>query len=173
MLTPDRLRSIVFGLLCLLAPVALAAPAQAVKAGRDASRAQRWTRSPAKVVVATASTRCTRVCVHMLDIVYRYEALGREHTGTRVWFGDPSLPTKVAAEQMVAEFAPGKAIEVFVDPEDPDEAALFVGRPGPRTWVTAAAPVAAYAAAWLGYLAAVFLIRWIGPRSSGSVARPS
>lgn len=173
MLTPDRLRSIIFWLLWLLAPVALVAPVQALKAGRDANRAQRWTRSPARVVVATASSRCARVCVHMADIVYRYEAGGRERTGDRVWFGDPSLPSKVEAEQLVAQFAPGTTIEVFVDPQDPAQAAVFVGRPGPRTWVTAVAPVAAYAVAWVAYLAAIFLIRWIGPRSSGSLTKPS
>lgn len=57
-------------------------------------------------------------------IQYEYEAGGAKRTGSHVGIGDAAQTGYAAAMRQTALYPVGKAVEVIVDPANPDNAAL-------------------------------------------------
>ena len=57
-------------------------------------------------------------------IRYRYRAGGRDLQGARIGLGGQPLTTRVLAGAMAARYPVGARVDVFVDPRDPESAAL-------------------------------------------------
>lgn len=89
-----------------------------------------WSPTPGVIVtnfVSTYTTRDTKTGAtydHMSrNMKYTYEVDGRAYEGSDYGFGDET----VATVDFDAKYPVGTAVTVFYDPEDPSQAALFVG----------------------------------------------
>jgi hypothetical protein len=81
-------------------------------------------------------------------ITYRYEAGGAVRTGGRIGFETHYFANRGAAEKHLAQWPVGSEVTVYVNPDDPDEAALT--REAPGGWWVVGLFVALAAAVALG-----------------------
>lgn len=72
-----------------------------------------------------------------LAITYRYTFEEAEYTSERYGVGTQALPAESDghAVQLAGQYPPGRELEVFVDPEDPESAVLARGGTG-KAWAT-------------------------------------
>jgi hypothetical protein len=61
------------------------------------------------------------------DVEYEYSVGDRELTGTRIAYSKPIYDSPEGAANYVEELAPGKAVRVYCDPNDPSHSVLEPG----------------------------------------------
>jgi len=59
-----------------------------------------------------------------VDIRYQYQVSGKSFEGKRIKFGGQGGMTRVMAEQLVAKYPAGAAVDVYYDPRSPAKSAL-------------------------------------------------
>ncbi len=87
-----------------------------------------WSRTSGKIVTSTFSQpdvpRKGGETDATVDIRYQYQVSGKNFKGKRVKFGGQGGMTQFAAEQLVAKYPVGAAVQVYYDPKSPLHAAL-------------------------------------------------
>lgn len=59
------------------------------------------------------------------EVHFEYEVDGRFHQGKRVSFeSEPSFPSRAKAEGFLEVYPPGSAVDVYYNPDQPDESVL-------------------------------------------------
>lgn len=62
----------------------------------------------------------------IFELHYNYEVQGQTYAGNRYKFhGDPVFKSKKDAEELVADYPPGKKITVYYQPDDPQQAVII------------------------------------------------
>lgn len=97
----------------------------------------RWIKTPGKVITSALEIKVDRTpgetgsrqkWIPVVSFSYDYE--GKSYVGDRYASGPPSTPSQDGQQPsaelnaIVAQYAPGSAIEVFVNPGDPAEAVI-------------------------------------------------
>lgn len=87
-----------------------------------------WLRTSGKIVTATLSQpnvpRKGGETDTTVDIRYQYQVSGKNLEGKRVKFGGQGGMTQFAAEQLIAKYPVGAAVQVYYDPKSPLHSAL-------------------------------------------------
>jgi hypothetical protein len=158
----DKLQTIMFRILYLILPVALFPVAYGIKATYDAEHASSWPLVNAEVITSDSSTHCSRGCVHLASILYRYHVAEHEYQGSRLYFGDENLRSQENAEAITREYPPGRQFPLFVNPDEPTQSVILAGAVGPGTWPAALAAIIVYGVMWLAGLLILHLIKTTG-----------
>ena len=64
---------------------------------------------------------------YSVDVRYRYEVDGQKFEGSRLRFGNVSYKKRSKAQKETDRFLPGKEVEVFYDPANPQSSVLIKG----------------------------------------------
>ncbi|MEH2511961.1 hypothetical protein V1291_003315 [Nitrobacteraceae bacterium AZCC 1564] len=87
-----------------------------------------WSRTSGKIITSTLSQpdvpRKGGETDATVDIRYQYQVSGKSFEGKRIKFGGQGGMTRVAAEQLVAKYPIGAAVDVYYDPKSPVRSAL-------------------------------------------------
>ena len=99
--------------------------------------ARGWTQSSGTVLSSYVQERRQRYGSYgRVRIKYQFDALGRTHSGTRVFFGDAMEGNYAVCQDLVAKYSVGAQVIVFHRPEDPAMCCLEP-RADMRAWLLA------------------------------------
>jgi hypothetical protein len=108
--------------------------------GRDVRAAQSWNVVPGEVLESkvetyeTANSEGDTMTAHRARIHYKYRVNDREYVGDKLNFGGESVHSSLRgrAESKTRAYPEGKAVQVYVNPQNPSEAVLELDAPGAR-----------------------------------------
>jgi len=125
-----------FGLIAAGIILVLMGPIFIGKGGYEIYRtvnAQGWPTAQGEITSSSVETKETirvgkpSTARYELNITYRYTVGGNAYSSDRLTFGSINKNSESYANQQLADYPIGTAVEVHYNPEDPREAALKVG----------------------------------------------
>jgi Protein of unknown function (DUF3592) len=96
-------------------------------------KSKNWPTAPGQVVASQVTVNVSydddgdRSTTYGADIMYRYAVDGYEYSGNRRTFTDYKSSNRNRAEKIVAQYAPGTAIQTYYHPDDPEDSVLEPG----------------------------------------------
>ena len=99
------------------------------KARAQVAAAAHWRDAPGRIVTTDVERRdagaSTQRYFYYVPLVrYTYVVSGQERHGARLRFGMVTARSRGGAEKLLAPYAPGTAVQVRYDPDNPDESVL-------------------------------------------------
>lgn len=92
-------------------------------------QSQNWAKTSGQIISARVGFVSSKGIVYFPDIVYRYTIAGIAYEGKQVSFGFRE-GDKTSTQEKVAQYPVGSRVDVFYNPESPNESCL---EPGGRT----------------------------------------
>lgn len=110
--------------------VALFLLLMALRSRRRVRQSMNWERTTGTVLFSTVETRRSRSgrsgysTAYYPKVVYEYHVSGQRYQSDRLNLGEIGLGFYKRVEAKVAEYPPGKMIDVYYDPDNPAQAVL-------------------------------------------------